>query len=290
LRLPATALATAGGVLDEAISHCYNNPSTLEKEPSMKRVYVFDADDTLWMNEWQYSKAAAAFFNFLYEICGKYAPNLHATKDTFYELDKKNFETWGVRRGRVVESMRMFYYKIRDQILKRFNHDIFHEGHLRVIENMGDEPFNFHYLEWLPEMRVVLGRLKEKGDTLCLLSSYDKKTFPERIKFMKTEEFFPPCRTRSIEFRKTREDFIVVSGWTVEKDAECQWIAVGNGESDILPAVGISERWHGIYIPHPSTSAYVGSQKGTDHFNPPPLNHPRIKTILSARDFPYDFP
>ena len=107
---------------------------------------------------------------------------------------------------------------------------------------------------------------------------------------MKTEEFFPPCRVISTNGRKTKEDFIAVSGWTPEKDNEYQLIAVGNAESDIRPALEISSNCYGIYIPHPSTSAYVGSEKGADHFNPPPLDHPRVTTILSARDFPFDFP
>ena len=29
-------------------------------------VFVFDGDDTLWMNEWQYSEAYANYFSFLY--------------------------------------------------------------------------------------------------------------------------------------------------------------------------------------------------------------------------------
>lgn len=256
----------------------------------MKRVYVFDADDTLWMNEWQYSRSTAKFFAFLYEIFGRFTPNLHAVRNRYFEIDAENFKTYGVKRGRVAASMSLLYLEVRRQVIERFNIDYLKEWHIDHIRKLGDEPFDYTHLYWLPEMRDCLSNLRSHGDSLFLLSSYDRDVFPHRIRHMQTDDFFDDTHTMCVPFKKTLDDFIAISGWTPENDADHIWIAVGNAESDILPALAISPSWHGIYIPHPSTSVYVGSDLGVDHFNPSPIMHPRVKTIISARSFPYDFP
>ncbi len=256
----------------------------------MKRVYVFDADDTGWMNEWQYSETYIRFFHFLYGAFKDKTPNLYSLVEQFKFHSKAAFDVYGVKNARQFIVFEICYEKVRAWVKNRFNEDLGQSWHLDYLRNLGKDPFDFTRLSWLPETRAALLRLKNEGHALCLLSCYDSEFFPARTAHMKTEEFFPLCHTRCTEFKKTKDDFIAVSGWTPEKDPDHKWIAVGNAESDILPALEISESWHGIYIPHSSTSVYVGSEKGVDYFTPPPISHPRVRNIFSARDFPFDFP
>lgn len=95
-----------------------------------------------------------------------------------------------------------------------------------------------------------------------------------------------PERVRTTEVAKIKEDFIAVSGWTPETDKAKNWFAVGNSESDIVPALEISGRWRGIYMPHGSTSAYFKHKDRFNGFMPFPSNDDRITTLQSLRDLP----
>lgn len=53
-------------------------------------VIVFDADDTLWMNGWQYDQAYAKFFDYILKIFGDKAPNFHYLY-ALWERPLKNF-------------------------------------------------------------------------------------------------------------------------------------------------------------------------------------------------------
>lgn len=253
-------------------------------------VAVFDADDTLWMNEWQYSRATSRFFDYLYTIFQGKIPNLHYLKDRFYKIDGELFKEWGVKRGRMAESMVRLYKEVCEWAKWRFGTFFYDHTDEEKIRTIGDLPFHYIDLRWLPEARTALSLLKENGHSACLLTCYDTKVFPHRAKFMKLYEFFPPERIRATEFRKTKEDFIAVSGWTPEKDKEFVWVAVGNADSDILPALEISENWHGVRIPHGSTSKYCEDKEKYlegkfAHFMPPPLIHPRSIDIRSLSEF-----
>jgi len=73
-----------------------------------------------------------------------------------------------------------------------------------------------------------------------------------------------------------------VSGWGSHEPGT-KFYAIGNGESDITPALEISDDWHGIYLPHGSTSAYFINEKSDDPYMPPSMNHPRVLTLDSIR-------
>ena len=113
--------------------------------------------------------------------------------------------------------------------------------------------------------------MRSSGHRLCLLTSYDKVLFPTRAEFLGLNDYFEPNHVRVIEFKKTTDDFIAVSGWTPETDAKHHWYALGNTDSDIDTALEISPRWRGILVPFGTTSAYVGKTKKNDN--------PRIKVI-----------
>lgn len=237
---------------------------------------VFDNDDTLTETAAQYDQATVKLFAFIYEVFGSGAPDLHSLKDKYYEISASLFKEFGVRRGRVEREMLLTYYWVRNFVKNRFGTDPHRPEHLEIIHNLGDEPFHYWKLPWIPAARSVLGDLKNRGNKLHLLTCYDKLLFPTRAEFLKLHELFEPENIRVIEFRKTPEDFKIVSGWTPEIDKDYDWVAIGNSESDINPALELSKSWRGILIPFGTTSAYVGKVK--------PNTNPRITTIDNIRD------
>ena len=257
-------------------------------------VIVFDADDTLWQNEWQYSRAQAEFFAYLYKVFGHYMPNLHYVKDVYFRLDGECFKTWGIKRGRVAHSMLLCYGEVSKWVAWRFGHtfrDSEIRKHHRVIKKIGDTPFDFSKLQWRRDALPTLLELKEKGHILCLLSSYDEEWFAERVRYMDAGRFFDKRYIRSTNLKKTKQDFIAVSEWTPEMNETYAWYAVGNSASDIMPALEISEKWKGFYMPHGSTSKYLEHGKEPNnypeplcHFMPPSIDDPRVTTVHTLHE------
>ena len=267
--------------------------SPKEKAGAKSNVFVFDGDDTLWMNEWQYSQAYSDFFSYLYKIFGNKTPNLHYLQERYFRTEGEMYKEWGIRRGRLAEAMIQTYRDICNWALWRFEADLWREEHEVYIRKIGDQPFDFGRLEWLSGAKSILSYLKRRGHMVCFLSSYDKKVFPQRAEFLGLYEFFSKENILLTEGKKTKDDFVMVSGWQKETDTTRAWYAIGNGESDVLPPLEISENWHGIYIPHGSTSRYLASEYFKEggralNFMPPPMENSRVQTIRSIGCLPTD--
>lgn len=259
-------------------------------------VIVFDADDTLWMNGWQYDQAYVKFLDYLLKIFGDKTPNFHYLQARFFQIDGELYKKYGIRRGRVTEAMLQTYREVCAWSEWRFGFKFTpkqnqrHEAQIRLL---GDKPFNFRKLKWLAEAWELFTELSRAAThKLCLLTSYDTEIWPEKSKYLGIYNFFKPENVRAINSQKTKDDFIAVSGWTPENDKkEGCWIAIGNGESDIRPALEISENWYGYYIPHGTTSKYLEHEKGLNdypepinHYMPPKFDHPRVKTLKNFNE------
>lgn len=248
-------------------------------------VFVFDGDDTLWMNEWQYSEAYANYFSYLYRIFKNRAPALHLIWERYFLIENELYKEWGVKRGRVAEAMVKMYRDLCKRVKFEFGEDMQSFKHEKQIREIGDQPFDYKRLRWSDGAKEVLGRLRSDGHTPCFLSSYDKKVFPQKADFLGLHEFFDKDHIRVIEHKKTKEDFVAVSGWCEKCSAsDGVWYAIGNGESDVRPALEISEQWRGIYIPHGSTSQYFRGKKGMDYWTSTSIDHPRAVTIRSISE------
>lgn len=250
----------------------------------MKIVLVFDGDDTCWMTEWTYGKARAEFFAYLYSIFEELTPGLTGLKDRYDAIDKTLFPVWGVQRGRVFWGMLVLYYEIIDYCRGKFSEEKLApilakeiEHNKRIFE-LGDMPFDFYQHKWFEGAEQVLSEFNEdKKFTLCLLTCYDANVWRERSKFLGVERYF--TRIRVISGQKTAENFIQVSGYDSEPE-ETLFYAVGNATTDILPALEISERWRGIYIPNGSSTP-IFDRQGDRMLAPSPLEHPRVITLRS---------
>ncbi len=238
---------------------------------------VFDADDTLLATSWTYDAAYCSFFEYLYRIMPGRVPCLHDVYERFIQIEAELAPSWGIKRGRVAESMATLYQEICDWIKERYGESVYRFGYEKKIREIGDTPFHYQNHTWLPEVKETLLELKRRGHVLCLLTSYDTGLFPERSKFLGFCEFFEPKRVMSINRKKTSSDFIEVSGWQPNSDS--RFFSIGNGESDIRPVLDISENWHGVYIPFRTTSPFFNRSDGKVKFDAKPFDHPKVITV-----------
>lgn len=251
----------------------------------MRSLFVLDGDDTLWMTEWQYSEAYATFFRYLYEILKNEMPAFHLVWERYMRKEHELYREWGVRKGRLSEAMSDTYRDICLWVKFRFNKDVYSEAHENHIREIGLMPFEYERLQWAPGAETVLQKLKEDGHKLCFLSSFDKEVFPKKADHLRISRFFDKKDIRLTEFKKTKEDFVAVSRWHKEcEETFAAWFAVGNGESDVRPALDISEKWRGISMPFSSTSQYFRGKKNTDYWAPDTWVHPRVVTIRSIAE------
>ncbi len=192
-----------------------------------------------------------------------------------------------MRRGRVAEAMVETYRDLCKRIKFVWSEDVHSLEHEALIRKIGDQPFDFTRLQWVPGAQTVLQKLQLEGHRLCFLSCYDTEVFPKKAEYLNLYGFFRKKDVLVIQTKKTAEDFVAVSGWKKEHDElNHQWYAVGNGESDIKPPLDISECWRGIYIPHQSTSQYFRGRKGEDYWSSISIDHPRVVTIRSMSELP----
>lgn len=256
----------------------------------MKIVLVFDGDDTLWMNEWQYLKARADFFAFLYSEFGDLMPSFILLFPRYFEVDHGLFAVWGIERGRVFLAMQKVYRELLEYFRKKLGEesDRFRaivgkqSEHEKRIFQIGDKPFDFYDIQWVDGAEGVLAGLKNDGRfTLCLLTSYDAKVWRDRSKYLGVDRFFE--RITTVSGRKTKQDFIEASDY-YKAMHRARFCAIGNGASDILPALEISPLWRGIYIPHGSASPVFHNEKGADAYTPPPIKDDRVLTLRSIKD------
>ena len=251
-------------------------------------VLVFDGDDTLWMNEWQYSKARAEFLSFLYTEFGDLMPSIALLMPRYFAIDHDLFSIWGIERGRVSRAMQIAYHELLEYFKAKTSPDRMaeilekQEEHEKLIFKLGDQPFDFYDMRWVEGAEEMLAELKEDGRfTLRLLTSYDAKVWRERSKYLGVDRFFDGIKT--VSGRKTKHDFVDVSDYwrTLHRSRFC---AIGNGESDIHPALEISPLWYGIYIPHASSSPVFNNKQGADAYIPPPIDDKRVLNLCSIRD------
>jgi len=254
-----------------------------DPDEERSKIYVFDGDDTLWYVEWKYSQAVADFFSYLYKILREHMPNFHFLQQIFFALDEKNSKSWGIKRGRVAESMLETYRMICQMVKKQTGQDIQSPEHEARIRFIGDQPFDVQEHHWIPGAEEMLEELLKKGHTPCLLTKYDRGTWPEKATQLRLSRFIPDEHILVVEGRKRVEDF-----WRVAEaagaDDSCPLYTVGNSEGDMIP-VEAHERWNGFYIPLPSTVPLERDTRPTgEDFTPAPYNHPRVKTLKSIRE------
>lgn len=247
------------------------------------KVFVFDGDDTLWYVEWKYSQAYADFFSYLYRAIRNYVPNIHFIYKTFCAVEERNASRFGIRRERVAESMVETYRQICAWVKNLQNKDIYDKTHEYRIRAIGDQPFDVRECQWIPGAEEALQDLQDRGHTLCLLTKYDRETWPEKADILRASRFFRPECIRVVEKRKELQDFASLAV-AASATGDRAIYTVGNSEGDMLPVTS-DERWYGFYIPLPSSVPLEHDTKPLDEsFAPTPYNHSRVITLRSITE------
>lgn len=245
-----------------------------------KSLLIFDCCDTIWAAVHQYDEAYIECIAFLQKVFGEKLPGLHSVYHRLFQLEGQTSKSWGVKRGRVAQSMVTLYEEICAHILEQYGVDLKDCTHINTLKTIGDKPFDYRWVTWLPNAKTVLRLLKKDGHELRFLTSYDKELFPKRAKYLGLYEFASPERCVSVESKKTTDDFVSVSKLDPNGEQNFEKVyVIGNGRNDILPAVDISEKWYGIYIPHSSTSPWFSDDKSKVKFTPDPIDHPRVYNL-----------
>jgi phosphoglycolate phosphatase-like HAD superfamily hydrolase len=243
-----------------------------EKKPS---VFVFDVDDTLGRLARLYDLAYLEYFTAIYTFFPAKIPCLHSVYRKFFEIDKENSGIYGIQRGRIAASMIDSYRSICDWLGQ--DYDLDHEDEVREI---GDKPFKLREWQWIEAAKQTLKKLKGQGHKLCALSSYEESLFWDKVRIIGLDSYIEHGNMLPVHFQKTKEDFIKVSGWSLDiEDKYAGWCTVGNGESDIKPALEISNKWVGFYIGHKTTSPYFNNSDS--EYDAKPMDDPRVVNLKS---------
>lgn len=264
----------------------------------MKAKIVFDNDDALVHLAHFYDLSEILSLKLLFSSrLARYLPCWLNVSDVLQAMQKHNFLTWGVRRGRKTLDFKLTWDKVKEWIKKHHGFDPEKRYPLtcakldKKIALIGDLPFRrCHSTPYIRGAKKVLRQLMDAGHEIYLLTCYDHGVFPGRYAALGLNQFFGENHERAmaVEFKKISDDFKLVSGWTPENDKDFVYVAAGNSKSDILPALEISDRWYGFCVGFATTSAYVGSASGgvDDPFTPAPIDHPRVKNARSILELP----
>lgn len=263
-----------------------------------KAKVVCDNDDFLVYLAYLYDQSEIGLLIALFTSrLARYLPCWRDIDAYLKSTHAQTFAAWGVRRGRLAVGFKMTWDKVKEWIKKHHGFDPEQRYPLtcarlrHYMDLIGDHPFA-HCKEtpYIKGAKKALRQLIAAGHEIYLLTCYDQSVFPGRYAALGLNQFFGDGmeRVRAVEFRKTADDFKLLTGWTPENDKDFVWVAAGNSKSDILPALEISNRWHGFCVGFATTSVYVGGAEGNpeDPFTPAPINHPRVKNAKSILELP----
>ena len=206
----------------------------------MKKVFVFDLDDTLYWNKHDYCYAILKFEKFLLHTWGRRAPYIMVINQLFCQIDRDRVPYYGYSMERFPGSMVKCYEEICQHEGIPFDDKI-----AKQIETIGYGAFsekNYRRKGLVKGAKEVLTFLKKQGDTLILLTKGDERVQRSKISVLKLGQWFDEIY---IELTSKIETFKRIAG---EQNADKIW-SVGNSfKSDIKPALGAGLK--GIYIPY----------------------------------------
>jgi len=233
----------------------------------LRKVFIFDLDDTIYWNKHDYSYPILEFEKFLLDTLGHQAPHVDVIRRLFSEIDRRrvheiNLATgllYGYSMERFPDSMVECYRQICQREEIPFDSKI--AGKLTEI---GYEAFSEKLYEkkgLVKGTAEVLTYLKEQKDYLILLTKGDKQVQGRKISALKLEQWFDQIFIQPL---KTVETF---KGLAVRiHNATAVW-SVGNSlATDIKPALEAGMR--GIYIPYETWESQDEGRKALKILDP----------------------
>lgn len=214
----------------------------------MKKVFIFDLDDTLMWNEYTYSLAFKKFYFFLMHIWKKRLPYIgdvgaKAEEITYQMIKEINPDTnmpYGFSMDRYPSSLVRSYKELCNDGFGIFQKEI-----AEKIYTIGLEAFdkkNYQKNGFVPNAKKVLSFLKEKGEMLILMTKGDSQVQQLKIDALSLWLWFNEI---SIVDNKTPELFIRYK----ERFSGQRIWKIGNSfNSDMKPAIEAGIK--GVFIPY----------------------------------------
>ncbi len=211
------------------------------------KLIAFDADDTLWMNEYHYRNAEILFC----EMMKRYTDEERAN-NLLLKREKMNLPLLGY-------GSKPFIISLIETGIEISNGTISNEEILQLIE-IGKETIG-KPIELLPEVEEILSQLSNKYP-LILATKGDLKEQESKIERSGLEKYFSSIEILS---EKNRESYMkIVKKHSVKPE---NFLMVGNSfKSDILPVLEIGGS--AIYIPSDIIWAHEIAEE---------IDHPRLK-------------
>jgi putative hydrolase of the HAD superfamily len=211
------------------------------------KLIAFDADDTLWMNEYHYRNAEIRFCQMMKRFTDEERAN-----SLLLKREKMNLPLLGY-------GSKPFIISLIETGIEISNGTISNKEILELIE-IGKETIG-KPIELLPEVEEVLSQLSQKYP-LILATKGDLKEQESKIERSGIEKYFSSIEIMS---EKNRESYIkIVKKHSVQPE---NFLMVGNSfKSDILPVLEIGGS--AIYIP----SDIIWAHEVTEE-----IEHPRLK-------------
>lgn len=214
----------------------------------MKKVFLFDLDDTLMWNEYTYSLATIEFLEFLIRIFNHRLPFVghiaRRVEEISYELineiNPRTGKPYKFSMNRFPETLIRCYKELCENGWGEFN-----SQHAEHIEKIGLKAFDEELYRKNGFVRdalyPVIYKLKERGDVLILLTKGDPEVQERKIRALKLRDWMYEVK---IVEEKTPELFLEYK----DRFKNAKVFSIGNSfSSDIKPALeaGISA----IFIP-----------------------------------------
>lgn len=211
------------------------------------KLIAFDADDTLWINEYHYRNAEIRFC----EMMKRYADE-ETANSMLLQREKMNLPLLGY-------GSKPFIISLIETGIELSRGNISNDEILRLIE-IGKETIG-RPIELLPEVEDVLSHLSTKYP-LILATKGDLKEQESKIERSGLERYFSDVEILS---EKNRESYNrIINKHSIEPE---NFLMVGNSfKSDILPVLEIGG--NAIYIP----SEIIWAHEVVEE-----IDHPRLK-------------
>lgn len=199
------------------------------------KLIAFDADDTLWVNEYHYRRAEEQFCEMMSRYCSAEEAN-----NALLRVEKDNLPLLGYGSKPFIISLIECGIELSGKTLT--NDDI-----LRLIE-IGENTIG-QKIELLPSVLSVIETLSKKYP-LVLATKGDLKEQESKVKRSGIADYFSAVEIMS---EKNRESYLkIVDAHNIQPH---EFLMVGNSfKSDILPVLEIGG--NAIYIPSDITWAH----------------------------------
>lgn len=229
----------------------------------MKKVFIFDLDDTLMWNEYTYSNSFIKFYSYLTKLWGKRIPFIghvaaeqeNITLSMVTETNPETGKAYGFSMERYPLSLVRSYKELCKEGFGKFDEYIAQE-----IYKIGLSTFNpkqYRDSGKVLGAELVLNFLLAQKDTIILMTKGDPRVQERKIKALELTSWFKEIH---IVADKTKECFF---GFKKRFPTQPVWKVGNSFKSDMKPALEAGLK--GIFIPYSTWKHEVYDRKDAEN-------------------------